>query len=149
MCTVINQKMPVIFIVPHKSLNLVEEDIQRLFESIRDYKPEHVFIFGELHNGPIGFDDKFTIYTDSNCPVNNNLLTKSDDVCSEEFGAEILLPFCDKYFHGIPVNQFLTPEKNAENANFFNWLKENYSKSVFFISRNEKEDSVWPENLQD
>lgn len=141
--------LPALFIVPRKSWNYVESQLTSIFSIIGKCRPTNIFVLSHLRNGKISFDDEFTIYTDSDCPVENSVLTKDDDICSEEFGAEILRPLCDKLFPNVRINQFLTPEANGKNAEFFEYLLKNYKNSLFFISRNESEDPLWPESLQD
>lgn len=140
--------LPALFVVQRKSYNYIENELSDIFSGIGLCQPEHIFVFSALHDGPIGFDDAYTIYTDSDCPVEDPILTKDDDICSEEFGAEILTPFFDKLFPNVPVNQFLAPEKNKNNEDFFNRLVKNYKNSLIFISKNQSEDSLWPQSLQ-
>lgn len=142
-------KLPFICTVQHKSWNLIKEQLEKTFIDIGKCKPESIFVFGFLRNGKISPDDEFCIYTDSDCLISDEVLKKDDEICSEEYCAEILMPFFSKYYPGAKVNQFLTPEKNKENERFFNKILSENRNSLIFISKNETEDSVWPEYLQD
>lgn len=142
-------ELPAVFTVPGKSWNFIEDELKTIFGKIGRCKPSNIFVFSNLKNGRISFDDDFCIYTDSDCPVEDEHLVKDDDVCSEEFGAEILMPFFNKMFPGVQVNQFLTVEENKYNREFFFKVCREYEKSLIFISRNREEVPLWPEHLQD
>lgn len=141
--------LPKLMTVPRKSWNLIENELLSAFSRISNCRPSNIFIFSHLRNGKIGFDDKFCIYTDSDCDISDDLLVKNDDVCSEEFGAEILIPILEQYYPDSKINQFLTPEKNENNSVFLYKLWKKYPSSLFIISRNGTEEPLWPENLPD
>ncbi len=120
--------------VPYSSYEFCKEQLDSIFFEIGNCHPEHIFVFGRLKQGKINFDDPFRIYTDKDCPFEDELLEKDDEVCSEEYCAEILLPYCDVYFPDAQINQFLANDFSHLTEKFINKMKEQYPESLFFIS---------------
>lgn len=130
----IQVELPVFRKVPCSAYEFCKEQLDSVFAEIGNCKPEYIFVFGQLKQGKINFDDPFIIYTDEDCPVEDELLKKNDEVCSEEYCAQILLPYCDVYFPDSPVYQFLSNETSPVSEQFMLKLKEKYPSSLFFIS---------------
>ena len=127
-------KLPHVQKVPYKALRLCQSELEDIFADIGNAKVKNIFAVGVLKQGKLDFDDPFLIYTNEDCPLQHPLLVKDDEICSEEYCAEILLPFCDTYFPGIEVVQFLTNEKSDRLAEFIEFLKKDYPFSLIFIS---------------
>ena len=125
--------LPAVIEVPCKAYRFCKDELDKIFSELK-CKPQNIFVLGVLKKGKISFDDAFTIYTNSDCPIRYDSLVENDDVCSEEYCAEILLPYTDTLFPDVPVYQFLSNTNSDDMKSFVSYLKENYPKSIFFIS---------------
>lgn len=126
--------LPHIQKVPCASYEICREKLDEIFRHIGNCNPEYIFVFGVLKQGKINFDDPFMIYTNEDCPFEDVYMVKNDEVCSEEFCAEILLPYCDVYFPTSKVYQFLANDISPLSDDFMNSLKKKYPESLFLIS---------------
>lgn len=120
--------------VPCASYDICQNQLDEIFSQVSNCNPDYIFVFGHLKQGKINFDDPYKIYTNEDCPVINNLLEKDDEVCSEEFCAEILLPYCDVYFPYAKVIQFLSNDFSPMTEEFIKSLESEYPNALFFIS---------------
>lgn len=126
--------LPFIQKVPYKALRFCQSELEKIFTEIGNTQVKQIFVIGLLKQGKINFDDPFFLYTNSDCKTEYPHIKKDDEVCSEEYCAEILLPFCDAYFPKVEVTQFLANEKSLEIEKFIDFLKEENPSSIIFIS---------------
>lgn len=135
--------MPVVRKVPHKSWDLIVNDLDCVFAELADTPARYIFVMAPLHKGKINETDDFSVFTYDDCFVNHKILEKDSEVCSEEFSFEILLPHIEAYFPNAKCTAFYAPEENKSLKDFYNYLKTEYKNSIFLLSGTEDCCKMW------
>ena len=124
------------FEVPHKAWTLCKDKLDFVFRRISYIRPDYLFVLAPLHKGKVFFDEPFVIYTHEDCFVENEILFASDDVCSEEYSYEMLIPYINAYLPNTKSTAFYAPGDSEKIKDFISYLKKNYPNSVFIVSNN-------------
>lgn len=131
--------------VPHKALTLCRDELDMTFSGLRGKRPSHIFVLCPLHKGKVFEDDTFRIYSYSDCFVSHPLIERNDDICSEEYSYEMLLPYLDAFFKDIPSTAFYAPCADPALRDFVLYLKENHEDPLFLVSDNLNCSRMWKE----
>ena len=125
--------LPLAITVPHRADAL--ERIGQRFSEISGMPVERIFILAPLHKGKLDFAGNEQIYTWEGMEHVEGAV-ENDDVCSEEYCAEMLLPFCEGTFPGVPVQAFFATGKTDKTEKIVNNLLKGFPKSLFIVSNN-------------
>ncbi len=122
-------------IVPHATLTIVKDMISKAFSHVSN--PERIVILSPIHSARTESDRDFSFFEgDENKDINLIYLgaKKSEWYAQEEPGAEILLPFIEKYAPHAEVAIIYTDIRNAgESKALSSFLKKNKTPDTLFI----------------
>ena len=142
-------KSPVVE-VPHASWSVCKAELDRILSSVAGLSPSHVFVLGPLHKGPVCYDSPCDVYapedgflegSDWKVPLQvpsvlTPFVTVSDDICSEEQSLEIIAPYIDLLFPGVPVCHLLASSDGPEVKKMASVIEKDFPNALVFISNN-------------
>ena len=134
-------ELPITVQLPHRASSI--DAIGRAFSNLSAFRPDHVFVFAPLHAGRIvGCSDAVYCWSDG---VRVDGTVADDDVCSEEFSADMLLPFIEGTFGNVPVQAFFATGRTPLTENLVSRIASDFPNSVLIVSNNIDVDcaSMW------
>lgn len=148
-------KETVVRTVPHKAWHLCKAELDGVFSELSQYRADNIIVLSPLHGGRLISDKNlpYTVYTYEgedtlNCPY----ITEDNDVCSEEFSFEILLPYLEKLFPSSKYHAFFAPGTENEEeekilSDIVKKIKETYRPAIILLSDNSGCCSMWEKAL--
>lgn len=141
--------------VPHKSWSLCKDELDKVFTELSQYTVKDIFLLSPLHEGPVISDkvSSYTVYTyEGEKALGNASISEDDDICSEEFSLEIILPYLDKIFPSSSVHAYFAPEIIDEKElnilkEIVREIRENYKSCLILLSDNSGCCSMWEKAL--
>lgn len=142
--------------VPHKSWDLCKEELDSVFSFLSQYRAEHLFFLAPLHLGRLISDlnPSYCVYTyeGEGKALENRCIVEDDDVCSEEYSFEIILPYLEKLFPTSKAHAFFAPATETEEEEIIlrqivEEIEKKYPHSIILISDNDGCCSMWKKAL--
>ena len=103
-----------------------------------------IFVLGPLHKGPLPDDGPDAVYSPADGKLAGsdwevrlelpaeirNLVTVSDDICSEEHSLEIVAPYLSLLFPDVPVCHLLAPPGGEKVRRIVEILEKDFPSAV-------------------
>lgn len=136
--------------VPHSAWSVCKADLDRIFSAMAGLSPSLVFVLGPLHKGPIDQNSPCDVYapydgflegSDWKVPLQvpsvlAPFVTVSDDICSEEQSLEVIAPYIDLLFPGVPVCHLLASSDGPEVKKMASVIEKDFPNALVLISNN-------------
>ena len=136
--------------VPHAAWSKCKDELNRVFSFEASEDVTQVFVLGPLHKGPVAFGDDCKVYAPADGEFCGSdwklslqtpsslldLVTVSDDICSEEQSLEIIAPYLSLLFPNANVCYLLATESGDDVEKIVEILRSDFPFSRIFISNN-------------
>ena len=148
---------PLVKTVPHKSWDLCKTELDKVFSFLAQYSSSDVFFLAPLHQSrPISdLETPYSVYTyegSKEDKFEDCSIVEDDDLCSEEYSFEIILPYLEKLFPSSRTHAFFAPKpENTEEEKvlkkILGLIEKNYPGSIILISDNDDCCLMWKKAL--
>jgi hypothetical protein len=136
--------------VPHKAWKLCRQELDDTMFRLKGRAFPYIFVLGPLHKGPVDFGPAMPVY----CPEDGalkgsdweiklripegigQLVTASDDICSEEHSLEIVAPYLGLMFPETPVCHLLASGDGQEVKRIVEILRRDFPSALILLSNN-------------
>lgn len=136
--------------VPHKAWTLCRQELDAVLFGFRGRTFPRIFVLGPLHKGPLPDDGPDAVYSPADGKLAGtdwevrlelpaeirNLVTVSDDICSEEHGLEIVAPYLSLLFPDVPVCHLLAPPGGEKTRRIVEILEKDFPSALILLSNN-------------
>ena len=147
--------------VPHASWSSVGDDYSSVFSFGADASVSRVFVLAPLHKGPVCLEELGPVFAPSSgelCgsdwgvglsvpPALSDLVSVSDDICSEECSLEVIAPYLSVLFPSASVCYLLATGFSSVLKRIVKIIRKDFPFSPIFISNNKETQcaSMWKE----